>query len=134
MSGRISVFRLIIPVGIAFHRYTERLEEVQVVLGERAIFCRRFFIPSLFRTHFIQTDGRLQHEQHIKAVFPDILHNPGNLFALDDRLVNGLSQLLDEFAQTGCHVYLRRRPAQKGAGSGIGFIYLTSTAAMRQLR
>jgi hypothetical protein len=65
---------------------------------------------------------------------PDILHHPGDLLALDDRLMDGLAQLLNEFAQTGCHGYLQeRRPAQvKGAGCSVGLIYLTSIRVSRQ--
>ena len=83
---------------------------------------------------FVQADGGLQHQQHVKAVLADILHHPGDLLALNDRLVDGLAQLLNEFAQTGCHGYLQeRRPARaKGAGCGVRFIYLTAIPAQEQ--
>jgi hypothetical protein len=32
-------------------------------------------------------------------VFADVLHHAGNLFALDDRLMDGLAQLLNQFTQ-----------------------------------
>jgi len=39
----------------------------------------------------IKADGCLKHEQHIKTVLAYVLHNSGNLFALDNRLVDGFA-------------------------------------------
>ncbi len=64
---------------------------------------------SLRRHHFVQADRRLQHQQHVETVLADVLHHARNLFALDDRLMDGLAQLLNQFAQTGCHGYLQER-------------------------
>ena len=66
------------------------------------------------RNHFVEADRGLQHQQNIEAVLADVLHHPGNLLALDDRLMDGLAQLLNQFPQTGCHEYLQeRRPRAK---------------------
>jgi hypothetical protein len=48
--------------------------------------------------------------------------------------VDGLAQLLYQFAQTRCHGSLQeRRPAPaKSAGSCMGFIDLTSVAVQKQ--
>jgi hypothetical protein len=37
-------------------------------------------------------------------MLPDVLDDAGDLFALDDGLVDSLSELLDQFAQARCHV------------------------------
>ena len=71
-----------------------------------------------------------QHEKHVEALFADVLHNTGDLFALDDRFMDGLSQLLNEFAQARCHVNLRAAAGAEGAQEAArDSIYLTSTAA-----
>ena len=54
----------------------------------------------------VEPDCRFEHQQHIEAVFADRLHHTGNLFALNDRLVDRLAQLLNQFAQTACHTNL----------------------------
>ena len=61
------------------------------------------------RVHFIQPDRGFKHQQHIESMLADVLHHAGNLFALNDRLMDGLAQLLDQFTQTGCHSYLHDR-------------------------
>ena len=70
-----------------------------------------------------------------KPCLPDILHHPGDLLTLDDRLVDGLAKLLYQFTQTGCQEYLHeKQPSRIGdAGGGKGFIYLTSVSGFRQL-
>jgi hypothetical protein len=48
--------------------------------------------------------------------------------------VDGLSELLNQFAQAGCHGYLQSGDQRMtGAGAAWDFIYLTSTAAWGQL-
>lgn len=107
-------------------RDAQRTQKVQIVLGKRCCFVaglginrsRLAFLPG----YFVEADGRLQHEQHIEAMLANILHHPGNLFALDHRLVDGLAQLLNQFTQTGCHKHLRaggRR--ERCTGSGMRF-------------
>ena len=83
--------------------------------------------------NFVQADRSFQHQQHVEAVLADVLHHPGDLLALDDRLVDGLAQLLNEFAQTGCHRYLhKRRPARARRGLRREIFYLTAIAAPEQ--
>ena len=67
---------------------------------------------------FVEADGGLEHQQHIESVAPNILDHPGNLLALNDGLMDGLAELLDEFAQAGCQrIPPVRRPARNNAGS-----------------
>jgi hypothetical protein len=49
--------------------------------------------------------------------------------------MDGLAQLLNEFAQTRFHRYLHlRRPSESNIGRNAGFIYLTSIRILRQLQ
>jgi hypothetical protein len=41
----------------------------------------------------------------------DILHDTSDLLAFDDGLMDGFTQLLDQFAQARCHYFLRQLPA-----------------------
>ena len=72
--------------------------------------------PSFARfDHFVEANGGFKHQQHIESVLANVLHNSGDLFALNDRLVDGLAQLLNQFAQTRCHGYLQERPHETSA-------------------
>src|ERR1700733_6010519 len=70
--------------------------------------------------NFIQADRSFEHEKHIESIFPNVLHHTGDLLALNDRLMDGLAQLLNQFTQTGCHCYLHEWPAEPECGSQIG--------------
>ena len=127
---------------LALHRDAEGAEKVKVVGREWPFFaadkgtCLPAFGNSLpaLGSHLIEADGRLQHQQHVESVAAYVLHHPGNLFALDHRLMDRLAELLNQFAQTRSHGYLQeRRPARGGAGSGMRFLYLTSDARPGQL-
>ena len=45
--------------------------------------------------YLVQSNRRFQHQQHIKALLADVLHDLGDLLGLGNRLVNGFPQLLD---------------------------------------
>jgi len=96
-------------VGVfAFDGDAEGAEEVDVVLGEggavggdlRSVRVLAFF-------HFVEADGGFEHEEYIKPVLANILHDTRDLFAFDNGLVNGFTELLDQFAQARCHRFLR---------------------------
>src|ERR1039458_5304623 len=102
-------------VGLTFHRDPQRAQEVEVVGGELPQFAfAQFRCPgsSALFGDFVQTDRGFEHEQHIESVLADVLHHAGDLLALDDRLMDGLAQLLNQFTQTGCHSYLHERRAR----------------------
>ena len=84
-----------------------------------ATFFRACFgVFGILGADLVEADGGLQHQQHIEAVAADVLDDPGDLLALDDRLMDGLAQLLNEFAQAGCHGYLQcGGQREKGAGA-----------------
>jgi len=52
----------------------------------------------LFRGDLIEADSGLKHQQHIETVLANVLHHAGDLFAFNDRLMDGLAELLDQFA------------------------------------
>src|ERR1019366_7960490 len=62
-------------------------------------------------------------------MLPDILYHPGDLLALNDRLMNGLAKLLNQFTQSRFHGYLQgRRPARtkaRGAAWDLSTLLLT---------
>jgi len=66
-----------------------------------------FDLFGLFGGEVVEGNGGLKHQQHIEAVSADVLDHAGDLLVLDDRLMDSLAQLLNEFAQTGCHIYLQ---------------------------
>ena len=45
---------------------------------------------------FVQTDGRLEHQEDIKPLLPDLADDARNLLAFGYRLVNGFAELLNE--------------------------------------
>ena len=47
----------------------------------------------------VEADRRFKHQQDVEALLPDVLHNAGYVFRFGDRLVDGFSQLLNEFSQ-----------------------------------
>ena len=76
--------------------------------------------------HVVEADGGFQHQQHVEAVLADVLDHAGDLLALNDRLMDGLAQLLNEFAQTGCHWYLQGlRPARGDQARGAAWDFST---------
>src|ERR1039457_5729908 len=90
---------------------------------------------SILGRHFVEADGGLKHEQYIEAVLADILHDTGDLFSLDHRLMDGHAELLDEFAHSRRQAYLQeRRPARTNRGRGVGSLYLTCLAVWEHLR
>jgi hypothetical protein len=113
----------------------EKMEIVRRECAALAILLGGSGVLGLFGGDLVQADCGFKHQQHVKAVLADILHHPSDLFALDDRLMDGLAQLLNKFAQTRCHEYLHeRRPVRMNRGRGIRFIYLTSVTVWEQLR
>jgi hypothetical protein len=108
---------------------------MQVVLREGSIGAGLLRATlGVFSRDFVETNGRFKHEQHIEAVLADILHHAGDLLALDYRLMDSLTELLNQFAQTQCHRYLQElRPILINRGRGAGFLYLTSITAREQL-
>jgi hypothetical protein len=85
-----------------FDRDAQGTQKVQVIGGEGAIVAALIAagvaLVGLFGGHFVQADGRLQHQQDVEPVAADILHHTGDLLALNDRLMDGLAELLDQFA------------------------------------
>ena len=118
-------------------RDAQLAEEAEIVLGEGLVDVAAggdFDVFVLFGGEIVEGDGGFEHEQHIKAVTTDILNDAGDVLVLGDRLIDGLSQLLNEFAQTCCHRCLQGRGPQGGCeGCGKRFIYHTSDAARDQV-
>ena len=122
---------------LAGDRDAQLAEEAEIVLGEGLVGAAAsgdFDLLGLLGGEVVESDGGLEHEQHIEAVTTDVLDDAGDLLVLDDRLVDGLAELLNEFAHTDCHRRLQGlRPARGCAGSGMGFIYLTSVGSQEQV-
>jgi hypothetical protein len=103
----------------AFDGDAERAEEVYVVLGESAPGGLSGSISFLsLLGDFIESDCGFEHKKHIEAVLADVLDYAGDLLALDDRFVDCLSELLDQFFQARCHGYLRQAAASAGEARG----------------
>jgi hypothetical protein len=96
-------------VGVfAFDGDAEGAEEVDVVLGEGCAVGGKFrSVGVLAFFNFVEADGGFEHEEYIKSVLANILHDTRDLFAFDDGLVDGFTELLDQFAQARCHSFLR---------------------------
>ena len=52
-----------------------------------------------FLGDFVKPDGGLKHQEHVETVLADVLDDAGDLLALNNGLVDCLSELLDQFAQ-----------------------------------
>ncbi len=115
---------LVFLFAVAFHGDAQGPQPFAVVLAEGrfALDGLAVFLP-IFCGNLIQTDGGFQHQQHVESLFADVLDDAGNLLALNDRLVNRLSKLLNQFAQTGCQKYLQegggQRVKMRGLRNGI---------------
>jgi hypothetical protein len=95
-----------------FDRDAEGAEKVYVILGERgAVLGTLSGFSVLAFLHFVQANGGLEHQQDVKPVLANILHDTGDLLTFDDGLMNGFTELLDQFAQARCHDFLRQLPA-----------------------
>ena len=57
---------------------------------------RSFEFRSRLLFYLVQSNRRLQHEKHIKALLADILHHLGDLLGLGNRLMYGFPKLLDQ--------------------------------------
>jgi len=112
-------------------------KEAEVVLGEGLVDVAAsgdLDVSVLFGGEVVESDGGFEHEEDIEAVLADVLDDAGDLLVLDDGLVDGLAELLNEFTHTCCHRHLQGlRPARGMRGSGMGFIYLTSVTAREQV-
>ena len=100
---RLVVLSLVVFLVLTLDGNPQRTQKIHIVLGEGrtiyATFRARFRVIGLLGRHLVQTDRRLQHQQHVEPVPPYILHNAGDLLALNDRFVDGLTKLLDQLAQ-----------------------------------
>ena len=137
MPAKLLRIRLGRVFRLALNRDAQRAQKMQIVLRERTTHAdlhpARLGAIVLAAVNLVQADGSFQHQQHVESVLANILHHPGDLLALDDRLVDGLAQLLNQFAQTRFHRYLhKRRTAETNRGRGTGFLYLTSVRVSRQ--
>jgi hypothetical protein len=86
-------------------RDAQRAQKVYILRVKRLVVLRIFATPGLhFRNwllfHLVQSDRRFQHEQHIEALFADILNHLGNLLGLGNRFMNGLPKLLDKTTES----------------------------------
>ena len=95
-------FAVVVVLFVAFDGDAEGAEEVEVVAREGSVLggaVAGLAGGSFFFVDFIEADGGLEHQQDVEAVFADVLHHSGDLLAFNDRFVDSLSELLDEFAQ-----------------------------------
>jgi hypothetical protein len=89
------------PQSAFFHRDAEGAQKVYI-LRVKCFVCGRTFIHGRLELrgwllfHFVQANRCLQHEQYIKPLFSDVLHNFRDLLRFGNRFVNGFTQLLDE--------------------------------------
>ena len=89
------------PLSALLDRNAEGAQKVYI-LGVKSLVSLRIFSRWGFQLggrllfYLIQSNRRFQHEQHVETLLADILHHFGDLLGLGNRLMNGLSQLLDE--------------------------------------
>jgi hypothetical protein len=102
-------------VGVfAFDGDAQGAEEVYVVLGERSAVFRDFgSLGVLALFDFVEANGGFEHQEDVEPVLANVLHDTGDLFAFDDGLMDGFTELLDELAQARSHVF---PPAATSAG------------------
>lgn len=61
------------------------------------IFVRRGFrLRGRLLFYLVQPNRRFQHQQDVKALLTDVLHDLGDLLGLGNRFMDGLPQLLDK--------------------------------------
>src|SRR5580698_7566861 len=89
-------------------RNPQRLQEMQILRGERALFLRVRPLLRCLRCvqrtvwlflHFVQPDRRFQHQHHLKTLPANIGDYPGDARRLRHALVNCFAQLLNQFAE-----------------------------------
>ena len=56
---------------------------------------RGFQLRGRLLLYLVQANRRFQHQQHIKALLADVLHDLRDLLGLGNRFMDGLPQLLD---------------------------------------
>lgn len=98
--GLVALSRVELFIVFAFDGDAQGTQEVHIVFGEGATggFGGRVGFFSLLGD-FVEANGGLKHKKHIEPVLADVLDDAGDLFALNDGLVDGFSELLDQFAQ-----------------------------------
>jgi hypothetical protein len=82
-------------------RDAQRAQKVYILRIKRLVILGIFAAAGLhlgyrLLLHFVQSNRRFQHEEHIEALLADILNHLGNLLGLGNRFMNGLPKLLDK--------------------------------------
>ncbi len=139
--SRVEPPPILIIVGIltfvAFDRDPQGAQEVDV-RGRERLTALLIALHALDRDpdarlifDFIQTDGRLQHQQHIEALLANILDDAGDVLRFGDTLVDRLSQLLDQLSQLliqlGCPQFL---PAERVPAATLDLSTLRSMSML----
>ncbi len=83
-------------------------------LGDRLLF------------DLVQANRRFQHQQYIKALLTDVLHDLRDLLGLGNRFMDGLPQLLNKTTKSLVQRSTPNRP------TGRGFTYLTCDGVAEQ--
>ena len=83
-----------------FYRDAQGAQKVYILRIERLI-SMSIFVHGGFQFggrllfYLVQANRRFQHQQHIKALLADVLHDLRDLLGLGNRFMDGLPQLLD---------------------------------------
>jgi len=88
---------------------TERFQEVQVVAGEGA---HRDFDGGVRYLRgvlgdFVEADGGLEHQEHIKTLLADVFDDSRDVLGLGDRFVDRFTKLLDQILDLLIQCHLR---------------------------
>ena len=69
---------------------------VKSLISLRIFIHRGFQLGDRLLFYLVQANRRFQHQQHIKTLLADVLHNLGDLLGLGNRFMDRLPQLLDK--------------------------------------
>ena len=80
-------------------RNTQRTQKIHILRRESHAILRCLACVRARLYHFIQSDGRLQHQENVKTLAADILNDTRDLLRFGNTLMNRFAELLHEFAQ-----------------------------------
>ena len=99
---------------------------VKSLISLRTFVDRGFQLGDRLLFYLVQPNRRFQHQQHIKALLADVLHDLRDLLGLGNRFMDGLPQLLNKTTKS----LIQRSTPNRHCGRG--FTYLTCDVTAEQ--